>query len=240
MLPLPCPDHRYQAVLRAVASATPPASSVVETALYELLVGSATALDDVRYLHSLRLTPFKREALEAFLLAGAPANTIEDVLGVSAGVVAQYESLYFDQSVFRDRLDVINYVETYPTSADNGFGKGLKQAALNLGLEYLKASYGKGRHNVSTKTAINELVTQSYLFTRAGSLHALDSIKAIQARQWAATMLKSIETLEGLSKEADDNKSDLRFVLRIENNTGPTPQQEVINPHDIVHRRESK
>jgi len=233
------PDHKFVRVhteLRQTGACS--ADDPLEEALARLLQGEEDAPEEVIRAYMTYVNAYKREVVESFLLAEAAPRDLFDVFKMRENIVVVYQQLFFDRSVFADRLDAEAYARDYPTDHDDGYGRELKLNAVQFGLEYLKASFGRGNYSVSPPTAVNELISQAYVTTKIASKFPVDSGKAKEAHKWAATMVKGIESLPSAQDIGGEKKEDFLIKLRIEKENEDRPDiSEEITPKDIVNRR---
>lgn len=233
------PRHRFHRIYRQLRQTeTYDTDDPVEEALVRLLLGDMNVPEEVLRAYGIFWDEYKREVVEAFLLAEAKPKDIEAIFKIRAEIVEIYQQVFFDTAVFYDRLDAESYARNYNEDA---FGHELKVSAIEDGLEYLKARFGRGHYNVSPVRAIRELISQSYVNSKIGSKVELDSNKAKEARMWASTMSKSIESLSSAEEIEGSKKSS--YVLKLElmqkdNDDDRQPEtHEEVDPKDIVHRR---
>lgn len=233
------PSFRYDRVhahLRQTGVYT--SDDPLEEALSRLLLGGDGVPMEVRRAYSMYRNPFKREVVEAFILARASTDEIGDVLEIDADVTRTYMHLFFDTSVFWDRLDAQVYAQEYPTSHDKGYGKQLKMAAIDHGSEYLKVTFGRGQYQVSPTRAVRESISQAYLYAKSASKYAVDHPRTKEAQKWTLAMYKGIDNMKNAKLADGESAADLLISLKValENSDRPELDGEIL-PEDILNRR---
>lgn len=233
------PHHRFERIYtRLRQTGTYQTDDPLEEALVRLLLGETDVPEEVMRAYATYLDDYKREVVEAFLLAEAQPRDLHDIFRIQHDVIEVYQHLFFDTSVFHDRLDAEAYARNYPEDHDDGYGRELKINAIQLGLEYLKASFGRGNYEVSPTKAVRELVSQAYVTTKLASKYKIDSPKAKEARKWASTMVKSIESLPDAQDIEGGKKKDYLLKLRVVQENSDRPDlEEDIPREDIINRR---
>lgn len=189
------PDHRFSAVQKSLEDNNPPSSSDVrELELYNLFKEVVPAGDTpVSKALDINQKNYKREVMESFLLAGATSKEIEDAIGVMSEVTEAYTHLFFDTSVFEDRLDKIEYANTYNRSE---YGSQLKKVAVDFGKDALRIRMTAATSYVSPRTVQNEIRAVAYMLAQRAKTNPVDSDVAREARNWAVLALRAAESVE--------------------------------------------
>lgn len=225
------PDFRYHSVLRQLRETQKCVTEdPLEDALATLLLGEHGVPKEVLQAYLAYRNDYKKEVIEAFFLAGGGADDLAEIFSIDPKISGVYAHLFFDRGVFSDKLDMQTYARTYPDTKNDGYGKALKCDALDLGLEYLKASFGKATYCVPEVTALRENITQAYLLSKVSMRHGLDTQKAKESRQWAAVMIKALETLPTIEEYAGTEKDSLLIHLQHIDQTNT----QNIDPADIA------
>lgn len=154
---------------------------------------------------------FKREIIEALLLADADFYDIRSVFGVHENVTKIYSSVFFDVTAFETYLDKLSYVEQYKESS---FGRELKLRALNLGPNFVFFKYG----NIIPKTQDQrDMVKKMFLGSAYRAMEAnynnMESGVSKSSLEWAKVMLKAYEAIEKLMTEDKEGNTDLVKIL---------------------------
>lgn len=175
-------------------------------------------------------SPVKREIVEAFIIARADDNTFRDILLMDREIIANYKELFFDMSVFEDRLDIDDYVRTYSDAhGGSAWGQEIKTAAIDMGLEYLKVKYSHGTYDVPPAIALRASITQGYMLSRAAQMVGIDSNVAREARGWMTTLGKNITILPDVREETANKALDLRIALTQDTSETGTQQKSIEN-----------
>jgi hypothetical protein len=225
------PDHHIQALLREDLGAPNTSSDVLIRSVADYLRGSKTTPPEVRYAHTLFSDKWQREVIEAFLLAGASPTVINDVLGIPTEVTDVYSRVYFDIDVFRNRLDVEAYARRYPEFHDDGFGKQLKCAAVDLGLNYLCATYGKGSYKLPHVDILEDVISQSFVFSKIAYTSQRTGAAAKEARQWSANLVNTIRALPEIRDSIRGDVNELRIKLKL---VQDKPTSAEVDPADLI------
>lgn len=236
------PRHRYYRIynrLRQTGSCA--TDDPVEEAVVRLLLGDLGVPEEVLRACSTYWDSYKREVVEAFLLAEATAKDLYSVFRIEESVTEVYAKIFFDMSVFHDRLDIESYARDY---TEDDFGHDIKVSAVEDGLEYLKARFGRAHYTVSPLQAVREAISQSYVNTKVAQKFELDSAKSKEARKWASVMVKGIESLPAAKEVEGSQSSDYLLKLKLLREKGERDADDAdledeidINPEDIVSRR---
>lgn len=209
------PDHHIKVLLREDLSTPSKASDPLLKSVAEYLRGGTTTPPEIKYAHSIYQDAWQREVVEAFLLAAASPAVLNDVLGIPPEVTAVYSRVYFDIDVFRNRLDVEAYARRYPESHDDGFGKKLKCAAVDLGLHYLCATYGKGSYKLPHVEILEDVISQSFVFSKIPYTAQRTGAAAKEARQWSANLVNTIRALPEIRDSIRGDVNELRIKLKL-------------------------
>lgn len=169
----------------------------------------------------MRRSSIQRDILEALLLSECPYDIIESVFGIPQKAVTWYAELFFDVSVFRTRLDKIEYLETYPDAP----GRNIRNNAVTLGYDYVLFKYA----NMVPKTeAQRALVERMFMATayKAMAMNNFEMTSSVnkQAVEHAKLMLQAHNTLV---KELDSGESTHNFTMLVktyEDNKLVTPE----------------
>jgi hypothetical protein len=226
------PDHLFDALVEEVTkTSAAPTDDPIRNAVGTILLGENTAPEEVLYAFSIYQHNYKREVLEAFLITGADAEHVHSVLAIPAEVVDVYLAIFFDRAAFRDRLDLESYIREYPTDHDDGYGAGLKEDALEHGIHWISAKFGRDHYQVPSAAALKETINQAYILSKEASRVPMDSVTSKEARQWSGTMLACVRTYPEIADAEAGAREALRFeLIMVKQKTG----RETISPEDIV------
>lgn len=231
------PDHIYDAIVSAVAADNvAPTTSTCANGVGEILLGNTDAVPyEITYAFDTYLNPYKREVVEAFIIAGADAKHIHEVLRIPVEVMEVYLEVFFDVNVFRDRLDLESYVREYPRDHDEGYGADLKLSALDKGLHWISVKFGRHEYDVPAAAALKETIGQAYYYAKEGHNAKLTSLEAREARQWASSLTGNLKAkpdiIDTTANAQDALKFDLRLIKAAEANDG---DGDVPSPDDLI------
>lgn len=180
------PDHRLRDVKHAIETGEKPAGNVEEE-LFNLLC-KKTAEPDVVSAHDIYASAYKREVMESFLLVGATATEVEDILKVPENITETYAHLFFDPDVFENELDRIDYAYSYNADA---YGRNLKMFAVDLGKEALKIKMSRGTYSVNSTDVQNGIRSTAYLMGQMVRVNPMDSRIARESLRWAQLGLRA-------------------------------------------------
>jgi len=191
------PSARFERVRQAVDIKSPLADPL-EHALYEYLTTRAPS--DAGDAYDLFADSDNRAVLEAFLLAGGNAALIERVIGVKAAVTEAYRHLFFDESNFRNRLEIFRYVADFQGSPH---AKEVLRTAVNSGLDYLLWAYGRGEVQIDARQVIRHTMAEAYYRGMAHRGNSVTSQVAKEAHKWWGSAVRNAELLEKIDPRAE-------------------------------------
>lgn len=240
----PQPRHTFQKIHRRLRqTGSYKTENPVEEDTVRLLLGDMNVPEEVLRAYGVYWDEYKREVVEAFLLAEAAPKDLHDIFRIDEDVIEIYQKVYFDTSVFSDRLDAESYARSYGDA--DSFGRELKISAIEDGLEYLKARFGRGHYDVSPVKAIRENISNSYINAKVATKVPIDSPKAKEARKWSNSLVKNVEALPDAQNIEGNNTSDYIIQLDLlkeesekeDNEPNDTPD---IDPENLINRRTEK
>lgn len=183
----------------------------------------------LEYAYDIRSVGYKRELLEAVLLAGATGNEIEAVFDIPEPVVDIYRFWFFDIDVFSDRLDRLDYAYTYEASK---FGAECKKYAVDFGKESLFARYSGGEYQISADVVRNSVRATAYNMAILAKTNPADSSVANAALRWSKIALDS--SPEDSDASRDELLDNLSISLKTEEAV-TNEDESGIDPDEIIH-----
>lgn len=214
------PRHRFLAVEKAKQKPVDPLEAELYAALH-----SKSATSNVLKALDIFQHEYKRETLEAALLSGMSAKEIEEVLRLDAAVVEVYRYLFFDTSVFENRLDEIDYAYTYKEST---FGRDLKKLAVDLGKDCLRVRLASSDAcDIPAAKIIESVKKIAFLSINMVRTDRSNSELSNFAQRWATLGLKAAD-----AKQDTPNNSLETLRLALE---GVEHKQPEIDPDQILH-----
>ncbi len=212
------PHARYDAIKTAVEHHIVPID-VQERALFDLLQGNGTN-EVVAYAHELYARTFRREILQAWIVSGATDEQILNCLRVPAEVVASYRFFFFDLSVFRDDLELFEWVENYNGTPN---GRTLLMQATMSGVNGLMWLYNRGNLKLDPKEVIRKAMTDAHFRANAGRFSSVTSKEADAAHKHLKTAMSAAGQLA--KGDTGNLLSDLLIRLQHRDDTTPiTPE----------------
>lgn len=225
------PRHRFEAVLAAVKTASPPPEGEVEKALHAYITRTGTPSSTVEYAYDLFLNKQHRAVLDAFILADADRTVVSKVLSIPPSVLMAYQYLFFDVETFRNRLEKISYASTYDGDA---YAAELLRTGVMVGPEYLVWTYG-GREAIDTRQVVRHTMIDAYFRGMSHKGNNLTSGIAKEAQKWWATAIRNAEILEKMDPQASKQAyEELRIALEGVDETTPADKAPV-PLEDILH-----
>lgn len=224
------PRRRYEEVIDAVDKKVPPPGGT-ELALYELVLNSNVTDDSVKYAYELFLNEEHRAVLDAFLLADTASDVVSRVLTIPAEVLRAYSYLFFDASLFRNRLEKISYASDYEGTA---YAKELLRTGVMVGSDYLVWTYG-GKEEVDARRVVRHTMVDSFFRGMSHKGNSLTSNVTREAQKWWATAIKNAEILERIDPRATKQAyEELRIALEGVDETtatekSPVPVEEILH-----------
>ena len=220
------PEHRFLNVRKALEDKQSPESGL-ERDLYVLLT-CGTKNEVVSKALDINQHDYKREVMESFLLCGTTAQEISDVLGIDTEVTDTYRYLFFDDEVFEDRLDRIEYAHSYSKS---NYGSHMKKMAIDFGKDALKIRMSSAASFVSPNQVQNEIRAVAYMMAQRAKTNPVDSYIAREALHWAKLALKASEAVE---EEVAGGIEELSIALDAKDETTNAEKSGIV-PEEILH-----
>jgi hypothetical protein len=162
------------------------------------------------YAFQLYEDRYKREIIEALLLAEADPNDVQSIFGVPVETLKCYADIFFDTKRFTSRLDKLSYTENYK----NKFGKELKVRSLSLGPEFIYFTYGKVEPTTENqKSLLKKMYLSSAYRAMEMNFNSMTSSNSKAAVEMAKIMIRSYESMEKLMSEGAKPQDNLFDVL---------------------------
>lgn len=224
------PRHRYDAVVTAVKARTPPAGGR-ELALYQVITRQPSPDPVAAYAYDLFQDAQHRAILDAFILAEAGLGTTSRVLNIPSDVLEFYVDMFFDTSVFRNRLEKISYASNYEGDA---WASELLRTGVMVGADYLVWTYG-GQDKLDTRAVVRHTMIDAFFRGMSHKGNSLTSGVAKEAQKWWATAIKNAEILEKMDPQAAKQAyEELRIALQGTDTTIPA-EKAPVPLDDILH-----
>lgn len=218
------PDYRF---LRAMAKKEP--RTDLEKKVVEYV--SSGDSEEFNYAKSIYTSEQKKEILEAFLLTGASTPEIASSLDMPEHVIDTYTLAFFDPAVFKDKLDIEEYIETYPSE----YGRSLKLCAMTLGVRFLKFRYGYEETEIDIAAILKSVIESANILASAAKINPLNSNTSKEARHWMLTTIKAIETFAKIGPKLALDEDEWQLVLKNIDSQEASEGNPVVPPEDLVH-----
>lgn len=222
------PDERYWTLRNLAAAPEHPH----ECAMWELLKGDG-ADQTAAYALEIYLDDFEREVFQAWHMARATEEQIEQHLRIPVEVTRLYRHVFFDMNLFRDELSVVKWVREYEEDAPRGssYGAELLRNANMGGVDALLWLFGRGEHVVESDKVMQQVMTDSYYRGRANRGHSVGSKETAAAHGFMKTAFSAAQTLA--KKGPIDGVNALLIKLRYRDMTTPVDKEQ--QKEDILH-----
>lgn len=175
---------------------------------------------------------FKKEIVEALILAGASPEEVQSVFGIPVKSIKIYQELFYDTTKFISYLDKLSYVENYPSK----FGRELKIRALSLGPDFIYFTYGRLTPTTNDqKKLLKRLFLTSAYKAMELNFNSVNTIASKNSVELGKLMLKSYDALTKIL--SDENSGTGEFVEIITSSTPMTHSSQIllsVKKEDIV------
>jgi hypothetical protein len=200
-------------------------------ALYQVITKQPNPDAVAAYAYDLYQDQQHRTILDAFILAEVPPQTTSRVLVIPSDVLQFYTEMFFDISVFRNRLEKISYASNYDGDA---WGAELLRTGVMVGAEYLVWTYG-GQETLDTRAVVRHTMIDAFFRGMSHKGNSLTSGVAKEAQKWWATAIKNAEILEKMDPQAAKQAyEELRIALEGADETVPA-EKAPVPIDDILH-----
>lgn len=180
-------------------------------------------LGAVEEAYLLYYLPQSRAILTSLVLSGADTATISNYIGTSEEVVVVYGKLFFDMSVFPNKLVIKDYVDSLPevTSLDKNY-KALLRVAISLGDRYIAWKMSLPlTEELDTNLINKQLLEDSYWRAREHKPFSIDDPRAKESKSWIPQVLRSIDSMASSRAGGELSIETLRLKLVKTDSTVP-------------------
>ena len=176
---------------------------------------SSDDFNPIAEAYLLYYLPQSRAILSSLLLAGCDTVTISEYIEAKEEVIVAYSKLFFDISVFPNKLIIKDYVDSLPEStATSKNYKSLLRAALSLGSRYIAWKMSLNIHSELDVNDINaNILEDSYWRAREHKPFNIDDPRAKESKSWAPQVLRAVGSITGSRSEAELSVETLRLKL---------------------------
>jgi hypothetical protein len=163
-------------------------------------------------------------------MSGESDTVISSIIQEDSDVVYVYSQLFFDISVFFNKLLKVAYIRSLPADTEEDtFEKQVLSWGYYLGAKYLAWKIGaKESASMLPSQAVKKVLDDSIWRSSEHSLSAITSQKAKESKSWIPQVLKSAELLNTLETTAgmETALSELKIKLsRVEQNSNTPPEE---------------
>ena len=208
------PHHRVRCLADAAVEGAM-SDDPVEDAVLRYLRGDDDVPVEVRRAVQLYVDTRWRNIVEAMFLAGADVDDIHNLLEIDMLTLAVFADYLFDVTVFEDYPDRWNYVQqdAPPVGGQAAEGYDFKVVALELGIEFLRATIRPDIGVVTNAHAMSRALTTAYVRVCEDG-RSRSARRAEEARKWAEVMVKTLQVGAELDAEKAPDINDLVFELQ--------------------------
>lgn len=159
--------------------------------------------------------PQSRAVLSSLLLAGADCPKIAGYIGSREEVVVLFSQMFFDISVFPNKLVIKDYVDSLPedTSIRKNY-KAMLRSGLCLGDRYVAWKMSLNiEDELSTEEAGQELFEDSYWRAREHKPFNIDDPRAKESKSWVPQVLRTMDSMASSQATGELSVDTLRLKL---------------------------
>lgn len=171
--------------------------------------------------HLLYVLPQSRSVLSSLLLSGADCPKIASYIGSTEAVVLAFSKLFFDMSVFPNRLVVKDYIDSLPESSSQEKNhKALLRSAYILGDRYIAWKMSLVISDPLQPDEVNtSLLEDSYWRSREHKPYSVDDPRAKESKSWVPQALRTLSEVTGSRSSGETGLDSLRLRLVKVDNT---------------------
>lgn len=190
---------------------------------------SVSSPSDIEEAYLLYYLPQSRAIMSSLILAGADTSTISGYTGANEEVVILYSKLFFDMSVFPNKLVIKDYVDSLPESSpvDKNY-KALMRVALSLGDRYIAWKMSLPiSEELDTNTINKELLEDSYWRAREHKPFSIEDPRSKESKSWIPQVLRSIDSIAASRSGGELSIETLKLKLIKTDST--VPRANIVN-----------
>jgi hypothetical protein len=183
--------------------------------------GGYTFNPQLEEAYLLYYLPQSRAILSSLILAGTDIATIAEYIESTEDTVLYFSKLFFDISVFPNRLVTKEFVDSLPenTSVESNC-KALMRSALSLGGRYIAWKMSLNIPQALSSPEIHSnILEDAYWRAREHKPFPLDGAKARDSRAWVPQVLRIMDSLNSQQTGGELTIETLRLKLVNNNNT---------------------
>lgn len=197
---------------------------VSDDAYVQALINYMKSPDDSPHIaeaHLLFILPQSRSVLSSLLLAGADCPKIATYIGSTEETVLAFSKLFFDISVFPNRLVTKDYIDSLPESTPTQKNhKALLRSAYSLGDRYIAWKMSLNVEDSLSPEVVNtSLLEDSYWRSREHKPYSIDDPRAKESKTWIPQALRTLSEVTGSKLSGEQGIDALRLRLVKVDNT---------------------
>ena len=187
----------------------------IEDAVMRFLRGDEDVPVEVKRAVQLYVDTRWRNIAEALFLAGAEIDDVHNLTEIDMTTLGVFADYLFDVSVFEDYPDRWNYVaqDAPPVGQAPADGYDFKVVAIELGIEFLRATIRPDIGVVTNAHALSRALTVAYVRVCEDG-RSKSARRAEEARKWAEVMVKTLQVGVELDADKGPDIGDLVFELQ--------------------------
>jgi len=182
----------------------------------KLVTGAAisTSLEEAYLIYYL---PQSKAIMNSLLISDISASKLAECLGTNDEVVITYSKIFFDKSVFPNRLILKEYIDMLPEGnlRDSNY-KALMRSSYSLGYDYIiwkmSLEIGEGS-DVDIQNLATGIVSDSYWRAREHKSFSITDARCKESRSWIPSVIKTMEMSNNLSTGGTGDIETLRLRL---------------------------
>ena len=181
------------------------------------LVGGEVVSTSVQEAYLLYYLPQSRTIMNSLMISDATLSDLAISVGASEEVLVAYSKIFFDKSVFPNRLVLKEFIDMLPehTSIEVNY-KALMRASFSLGYEYILWKMSLDL-NTSANPNLDKLaygiLKDGYWRSREHKGFSIQDSRCKESRSWIPSVLKTMEMTKNLSPSGDSDIETLRLKL---------------------------
>lgn len=226
------PDMRWRQVCKAVEEEKPPKDAFLKR-IYAVMCGDVQD-PKIQYVIDLIENPGHRDSIVAYFFARAEIPRIANSLSIPEEILKIFEQLYIDLGVFRNKLEIRDYVKYYlkERCADKETQREVQVGYTN-GAVALDFQWCPDTVNVSEKDVTRAALALSYSKMIIARDAPLLSAASKEGLRWAAFALKAAPIHSNMP---DKDQDELDAFAAIEKHRNTRQLEDLgITSDQLVH-----
>jgi len=183
--------------------------------LQDYLQDPEEADEVVAQAYMLYYLPQSRAILTSLIVSGTDSVSIANYIDSTEEVVIHFSKLFFDVSVFPNKLVIKEYIDSLPEkSSSQKNHKSLLRAAYSLGHRYIAWKMSLRIEDELDCSDINKnLLEDSYWRSREHKPFSIDDPKAKESKSWIPQVLRTVDSITASKVGGEITLDTLRLKL---------------------------